>query len=63
MVAKWLAGVVMYLVLLVPFALYLPFLYLQAKFYFDLGPVVEPGDRPDHDGHDVRGDRPLLQRR
>jgi ABC-2 type transport system permease protein len=30
----------MYLALLVPFALYLPFLYVQAKFYFDLGPVV-----------------------
>jgi len=38
--AKWLAGVLMYLALLVPFALYLPFLYVQAKFYFDLGPVV-----------------------
>src|SRR6516165_4998064 len=38
--SKWLAGVVMYLVLLVPFALYLPFLYYQAKFYFDLGPLV-----------------------
>ena len=38
--AKWLAGVVMYLVLLLPFALYLPFLYYQAQFYFDLGPVV-----------------------
>jgi ABC-2 type transport system permease protein len=39
-VAKWLAGVVMYLALLVPFALYLPFLYHQAKFYFDVGPLV-----------------------
>jgi ABC-2 type transport system permease protein len=39
-VAKWLAGVVMYLTLLVPFALYLPFLYHQARFYFDVGPVV-----------------------
>ncbi len=38
--AKWLAGLLMYLALLVPFALYLPFLYVQAKFYFDLGPVV-----------------------
>ena len=36
-VAKWLAGVVMYCVLLVPFAIYLPFLYFQAKFDFDLG--------------------------
>ncbi len=41
--AKWLAGVVMYLVLLVPFALYLPFLYYQAHFYFDLGPVLALG--------------------
>ena len=42
-VAKWLAGVVMYLVLLLPFALYLPFLYYQARFHFDLGPVVGLG--------------------
>lgn len=42
-VAKWLAGVIMYLVLLIPFALYLPFLYYQAKYYFDLGPVVAVG--------------------
>jgi ABC-2 type transport system permease protein len=41
--AKWLAGVVMYLVLLVPFALYLPFLYYQARFYFDVGPVLALG--------------------
>ena len=39
-VAKWLGGVVMYCVLLVPFALYLPFLYYQAKFDFDLGPLL-----------------------
>jgi ABC-2 type transport system permease protein len=39
-VSKWLAGVIMYLALLVPFALYLPFLYHQARFYFDLGPLV-----------------------
>ena len=38
--AKWLAGVVMYGVLLVPFALYLPFLYYQAKFDFDPGPML-----------------------
>jgi ABC-2 type transport system permease protein len=38
--AKWLAGVVMYLVLLLPFALYLPFLYYQAHFRFDVGPVL-----------------------
>ena len=39
-VSKWLAGVVMYLVLLLPFAIYLPFLYYQAKFHFDRGPLV-----------------------
>jgi ABC-2 type transport system permease protein len=38
--SKWLAGVVMYLVLLLPFAIYLPFLYYQAKFHFDPGPVT-----------------------
>jgi ABC-2 type transport system permease protein len=38
--AKWLGGVVMYCALLVPFALYLPFLYYQAKFKFDVGPLV-----------------------
>ena len=42
-VAKWFAGVVMYLVLLLPFALYLPFLYYQANYRFDLGPVVSLG--------------------
>ncbi len=41
--AKWLAGVVMYLVLLVPFAMYLPFLYYQGHFYFDVGPVLTLG--------------------
>jgi ABC-2 type transport system permease protein len=41
--AKWLAGVVMYLVLLVPFAIYLPFLYYQARFYFDVGPLLTLG--------------------
>ena len=38
-VAKWLSGVVLYCVLLIPFALYLPFLYFQAKFDFDPGPM------------------------
>lgn len=38
--AKWLAGVFMYLTLLLPFLIYLPFLYHQGKFPFDLGPVV-----------------------
>lgn len=41
--SKWLAGVLMYLALLVPFALYLPFLYFQAKYYFDLGPLLSLG--------------------
>jgi ABC-2 type transport system permease protein len=39
-VAKWLAGVLMYLLLLVPFAIYLPFLYYQARFRFDPGPIA-----------------------
>jgi len=38
--AKWLGGVVMFFMLLVPFALYLPFLHYQAKFDFDVGPLV-----------------------
>ncbi len=37
--AKWLAGVMMYCLLLVPFLLYLPFLYYQAKFEFDVAPI------------------------
>lgn len=41
--AKWLAGFIMYLALLVPFALYLPFLYFQARYYFDLGPILSLG--------------------
>jgi ABC-2 type transport system permease protein len=39
-VAKWLAGVIMYCVLLVPFFIYLPFLHFQAKYDFDLGPIM-----------------------
>jgi ABC-2 type transport system permease protein len=39
-VAKWMAGVVMYLMLLLPFAIYLPFLYYQARFRFDPGPML-----------------------
>jgi gliding motility-associated transport system permease protein len=39
-VAKWLAGVIMYCVLLVPFFMYLPFLHFQAKYDFDLGPLM-----------------------
>jgi len=42
-VAKWLAGWCMTLTLLVPFALYLPFLYYQARFRFDVGPVAALG--------------------
>lgn len=42
-IAKWMAGFVMYLFLLLPFALYLPFLYHQARFHFDLGPVAGLG--------------------
>ncbi|QEH32850.1 ABC-2 family transporter protein [Aquisphaera giovannonii] len=42
-VAKWLAGVIMYLALLAPFALYLPFLYYQGRYEFDLGPLVSLG--------------------
>lgn len=38
--AKWLAALVMYWALLLPFAIYLPFLYRQAGFYFDLGPML-----------------------
>jgi ABC-2 type transport system permease protein len=37
--AKWLAGVVMYVMLLIPFAIYLPFLYYQGKYHFDVGPI------------------------
>jgi ABC-2 type transport system permease protein len=39
-VAKWLAGVIMYCALLVPFFLYLPFLHFQARYDFDLGPIM-----------------------
>jgi ABC-2 type transport system permease protein len=39
-VAKWLGGVLMFVMLLVPFTLYLPFLYYQAKFDFDVGPLL-----------------------
>lgn len=39
-VAKWLAGLVMYFALLAPFFVYLPFLYIQGNYHFDLGPIV-----------------------
>jgi ABC-2 type transport system permease protein len=38
--AKWLAGFLMYATLLLPFLVYLPFLYYQGRFQFDMGPVV-----------------------
>jgi ABC-2 type transport system permease protein len=38
--AKWLGGVLMFGMLLVPFVLYLPFLYYQGKFDFDVGPFL-----------------------
>ncbi|MFO0892777.1 MAG: ABC transporter permease [Isosphaeraceae bacterium] len=41
--SKWLAGLIVYLAILAPFFLYLPFLYYQAKFYFDLGPLLSLG--------------------
>jgi ABC-2 type transport system permease protein len=41
--AKWLAGFVMYLSMLVPFAIYLPFLDRQAEFHFDIGPLISLG--------------------
>jgi len=40
---KWAAGVVMYWVLLVPFAIYLPVLRHYGKFPFDLGPLASLG--------------------
>jgi ABC-2 type transport system permease protein len=39
-VSKWLAGVIMFFFLLLPFLIYLPFLYIQGNFKFDLGPVA-----------------------
>ncbi len=60
-VAKWLAGVVMYLLLLMPFAVYLPFLYYMAHFRFDPGPLHLARRGADHDRYDVRRDRPVLQ--
>jgi ABC-2 type transport system permease protein len=41
--AKWLAGVVMYLALLLPFAIYLPFLRQVGHYAFDLGPLYALG--------------------
>ena len=42
-VGKWLAGVVMYLVLLLPFVIYLPILRHYGKFPFDTGPLISLG--------------------
>lgn len=39
-VAKWLAGLAMYVAILVPFAVYLPFLHQQGGYRFDLGPFA-----------------------
>jgi ABC-2 type transport system permease protein len=41
--AKWLAGLVMYGVLLMPFAIYLPFLRQYGHYPFDLGPLAALG--------------------
>lgn len=42
-IAKWLAGVIMYCAVLVPFFMYLPFLHYQAKYDFDIGPIMGLG--------------------
>ncbi|HEU5118384.1 MAG TPA: ABC transporter permease subunit, partial [Isosphaeraceae bacterium] len=42
-IAKWLAGVVMFLALLLPFAIYLPFLRYFGHYQFDVGPVITLG--------------------
>ncbi|CAN5622035.1 ABC transporter permease [soil metagenome] len=42
-VSKWLAGVVMFLALLLPFALYLPFLWHFGEYRFDRGPLSALG--------------------
>jgi ABC-2 type transport system permease protein len=41
--SKWLAGLLMYLALLLPFAIYLPSLYYQGKYQFDVGPLISLG--------------------
>jgi ABC-2 type transport system permease protein len=41
--AKWLAGMAMYALLLMPFALYLPVLRHYGRFPFDLGPLTTLG--------------------
>lgn len=42
-VSKWLGGVVMYLALLAPFAVYLPFLRAIGGYAFDPGPLLAMG--------------------
>jgi ABC-2 type transport system permease protein len=42
-VAKWLGGVVMFWLLLAPFAVYLPFLRHFGRFPFDTGPLLALG--------------------
>lgn len=42
-IAKWLAGLVMYLFLLLPFAIYLPFLRYFGHYEYDVGPVIALG--------------------
>ncbi|HEV3166245.1 MAG TPA: ABC transporter permease subunit [Isosphaeraceae bacterium] len=42
-VSKWMAGLVMYLVLLLPYVIYLPFLYWTGKYSYDLGPIYSLG--------------------
>jgi gliding motility-associated transport system permease protein len=41
--SKWLGGVFMYLALLAPFVIYLPFLYYRGKYTFDVGPLISLG--------------------
>ena len=40
---KWIAGVLMYLALLLPFAIYLPFLRIFGDYRLDLGPLAALG--------------------
>ncbi|MDX2037078.1 MAG: ABC transporter permease subunit [Isosphaeraceae bacterium] len=42
-VAKWLAGVIMFSISMIPFAMYLPFLRIQGGYAFDVGPVLSLG--------------------
>lgn len=42
-IGKWIAGVVMFLALLIPFAVYLPFLWKVGKYDLDAGPLLALG--------------------